>query len=107
LPLVRRLKKFSEPTQPPKAIHQVMPVISATDRRALVLPLSMNVLVEVDPSGKVVDAEPLGNTVDFGSAYAVAALSAARKWRFEPARMGEEKVPGKVILRFRFEPSSQ
>jgi hypothetical protein len=105
VPFVRRLKKFSEP-RPPKPVHQVMPVISAADRRALVLPLSLSVMVEVDPSGQVASVEPAGSG-DWGSPYAVAAVSAARHWKFDPARNGDEKVPGKVILRFRFEPTNQ
>ena len=107
VPFVRRLRKLSEPVQPPKPVHQVMPVISAADRRSLVLPLSMNVLVEVDRSGKVASVEPLASTGDWGSPFAVAAVSAARNWKFAPARMGEESVPAKVVLHFRFEPLSQ
>jgi TonB family protein len=80
-------------------------VISGADRSALQLPLSMSVLVEVDETGKVTAVEPHSGTGDWGSPYAVAAITAARKWRFEPAREGEERIPGKIILRFRFEPN--
>jgi outer membrane biosynthesis protein TonB len=30
------------------------------------------------------------------------AVYAARRWEFEPAREGERKVPGQVILHYRF-----
>jgi hypothetical protein len=35
---------------------------------------------------------------------ASAAVYAARKWIFAPAKAGEETVPGEVILHFRFAP---
>ena len=107
VPLVRRLRKFSEPVKPPYPVRQVMPTITAQDRRSLVMPLSMDVMVEVDRWGKVSAAAPMQGAAGNTSAFAAAAVSAARSWRFAPARMGEESVPGKVILHFTFQPSDQ
>jgi len=38
---------------------------------------------------------------------AAEAVYAARRWDFAPARMGNEAVPGEVILHFRFEPPAR
>ena len=107
VPLVRRLRKFSEPVKPPYPVRQVMPTITAQDRRSLAMPLDMDVMVEVDRWGKVSAVAPLPGPAGNTSAFAAAAVSAARSWRFAPARMGEESVPGKVILHFTFQPSDQ
>jgi hypothetical protein len=40
-------------------------------------------------------------------ALAVAAVYAARRWDFVPARLGEEWVSSEVILHFRFAPPAE
>ncbi|HJT86368.1 MAG TPA: TonB family protein [Bryobacteraceae bacterium] len=63
----------------------------------------IDVKVYVAESGTVEYAEVLSNSNRHPD-LAGAAVYAARKWDFLPARMGDEKVPGEVILHFRFGP---
>jgi outer membrane biosynthesis protein TonB len=35
-----------------------------------------------------------------------AAADAARLWRFEPARLGDQKVEGEALIQFRFRPTN-
>jgi outer membrane biosynthesis protein TonB len=64
----------------------------------------VNVKVRVAESGAVMLAE----VEDYGDPpnwrLAAAALDAARRWTFEPARVEDTAVPSDVILHFRFTP---
>jgi len=80
-----------------------MPVVSAADRRTLVLPLGVDIRVSVDEQGRVSSAEPIAGT-NRQTAFAKAAISASRNWKFAPAQVGDEAVPGSVILHFKFQP---
>jgi hypothetical protein len=90
IPLVRRLKKQPQTLVPPKPLKEVHPSLSARERSSLTRPVPVDVKVYITESGKV--------------DYAAAAVYAARHRDFAPARSGEEKVPGEVILHFRLEP---
>jgi TonB family protein len=100
---MRRLKRSSEAQVPPKALHQVIPAVSAADRRLLKLPLTVDIRVGVDEQGRVQSVEPLSGT-DRQTSFAKAAISASRGWKFAPAQVGDETVPGSVILHFKFQP---
>ena len=67
-------------------------------------PVAVNVKVRVAESGTVMLAE----VEDYGDPpnwrLAAAALDAARRWTFEPARVEDTAVPSDVILHFRFTP---
>lgn len=103
IPLLRRLRKEKVKLVPPTPVHRVDPVLSAQERRQLQRAIPVDVKVYVAESGKVQYAELLsgGGHRDL----AAAAVYAARKWDFTPARLGEDKVPGEVILHFRFGPA--
>ena len=105
IPFVRRFKKEPQVFEPPHATHEVRPALSIRERAELVAPVPVDVKVYVAESGKVEYAELLsgGRFRDL----AAEAVYAARRWAFSPARMGEEPVPGEVILHFRFEPAGK
>jgi TonB family protein len=103
IPLVRRLKKQRQAFVPPRPSHEYHPVLTASERRSLVRPVAMDVRVFVAENGKVSYAELLSNSGQHRD-LATAAVYAARRWDFVPARIGNERVPGEVILHFRFWP---
>lgn len=103
IPLLRRLRKGSQAYVPPAPVHQVQPVLSAREKRALVGPVPVDIRILVGESGKVHDAELLHDGWRHPD-LANLAISAARRWEFTPARMGSEKVEAEVILHFKFLP---
>jgi len=62
----------------------------------------VRIKVNVDAGGKVLFAESVsaGNAV--ADALAVSAITAVKKWQFEPARRGDQRIPGDVVLSFTF-----
>jgi hypothetical protein len=105
IPLLRRLSRTkSNGFIPAEPKHQVRPVLTAEERRELTRPVPIDVKVYVAESGKVEYAEVLPGRARMLPALAVAAVYAARRWDFVPARLGEEWVPSEVILHFRFAP---
>jgi TonB family protein len=101
IPLLKRLRKPVQPFVPPTPLHEAKPHLSARER--VTDPTLVSVRVYVDKEGKVEFAE-----VQSGARHrtdlANAAIYAARHWDFTPAHIGEERVPGEVILHFRFAP---
>jgi hypothetical protein len=105
VPLLRRLKQPREYV-PPKPIHEVRPVLSTHEQQSLTESVPLDVKVYVAESGKVEYAEPLREITQRQRPLAAAAVYAARRWTFTPARTGEQKIPGEVILHFRFKPDA-
>lgn len=103
IPLLRRLKKQPQTFVPPSPIREVRPSLTAREKRALVGPVPVDVKVYVANSGKVQFAELLSSS-DRHEDLAATAIYAARHWEFTPARLGPDKVPGEIILHFRFAP---
>jgi TonB family protein len=62
----------------------------------------IRVRVYVDRNGKVTGADPLNATNHLADGLADAAIISVKRWQFEPARRGDEKVPGEVELTFTF-----
>ena len=62
----------------------------------------VRVRVKVDATGKVVAAEPVDNSSPAAMALADSAITAIKRWQFEPARRGSNRVPGDVVLSFAF-----
>jgi TonB-like protein len=60
------------------------------------------VQVEIDEAGKVVKATAVSHDPSLAGYLEKAAVSAAMRCRFEPARMGNKAVPSTHILRFTF-----
>jgi hypothetical protein len=105
IPLLRRLRKQNETFTPPSPSHEVRPELNEADRRSLRRAVPVDVKVYVAESGKVKYAELLSDSRGDRRELASAAVYAARRWDFVPARLGDENVPGEVILHFRFAPA--
>jgi hypothetical protein len=103
LPLVRRFRK-PERTAVPVPVYRAQPTLKIPDKQTLIHPVAVDVKVFVAESGTVKNAE----VVEYGDppnwSLANAALVAARKWTFEPARVEEMPVSSEVLLHFRFTP---
>jgi TonB family protein len=101
IPLLRRLKKQPQPVVPPVPVHEVRPMITARERHALTHSFPVDIRVFVSETGKVSNVELIGNGARQPE-LARRAIAAARRWEFTPARSGPDRVPGEVILHFRF-----
>jgi hypothetical protein len=105
VPLLRRLKKEQEqvPAQP---IHEIKPSLTAADRHNLTADVPIDVRVYVTESGAVNFAELLANRpASHHRDLAEAAVFAARRWSFRPARLGNQNVSSEVLLHFVFKPA--
>jgi TonB family protein len=87
---------------PPSAIRQSAPMVSDKVRRSITGEVVVRVKVNVDAVGKVIGAEPVGGGNPVAEALADSAISAVKRWQFEPARRGGDKVPGDIVLSFTF-----
>jgi TonB-like protein len=103
IPLLRRLKKHPQAFVPPAAVHQFRPVLGPRERRDLTRTVPVDLRVFVGDTGKVKNVELMGGA-NRQSEFATLAADAARRWEFAPARLGDDKVKGEVILHFRFVP---
>jgi TonB family protein len=95
-------EETSVPITPPRAIGQFAPVLSEKVRRTIVGEAVVRVKVSVDTAGRVTSAESVTGGSPIPEALAGAAVNAVKRWQFEPARRGGEKVPGNVVLSFTF-----
>lgn len=84
---------------PGEALNQVLPEVSAKSRSTIHGTVRVVVKVFVDPSGNVTAAEPASSPSKF---FGDAALQAAKRWDFAPAKIGTQSVPSQWLLRFDF-----
>jgi TonB family protein len=92
----------SLPYTPPSAIRQSAPVVPDNVRRSINGEVVVRVRVNVDASGKVIAAEPVSPDGPVAEALATSAISAVKRWQFDPARRGGDKVAGDIVLSFTF-----
>jgi hypothetical protein len=88
----------------PQPIRQVKPAVPASALKMLSKDLVVSVQLRIDASGNVVDAAYRPPAGTFGKYFAERALTAARLWKFEPAKVGTQNVPSDTVLEFRFSP---
>jgi outer membrane biosynthesis protein TonB len=85
-------------------VDEAQPVLSVSDKQELIRPVSVDIKVFVENSGKVSNAQ----IVEYGNPpswkLANAALAASRRWTFEPVRAGDTTNADELILHFRFSP---
>jgi TonB family protein len=62
--------------------------------------IEVEVLVAIDPKGKVIKATPVDPTADVR--LATAAAKSAQFWEFEPARLNGQAIASEMTLIFRF-----
>jgi TonB family C-terminal domain len=87
---------------PPNAIRQIAPLVPESVRRSIKEDVVVRVRVNVDATGKVTGATPVETGNPVAEALAQAAVSSIKRWQFEPAHRGSDKVPGDVVLSFTF-----
>ena len=89
--------------EPAVAIVKTQPVVPSELRYLIFRQTTVQVKVTIDNIGRVTKAEaiPEGNTARFLLAFAA---TAARSWRFQPARHDHEPISSEAILRFVFKP---
>ena len=78
--------------QPPRAIYQAQPLMTAELRK--VAPATVRVVFVVDPAGRVAEAKVLSTT---DSRFDAAALEAVKKWRYEPGKRNGQPVSFRVL----------
>ena len=105
IPLLRRFGKQGASFVPPQPVRKVRPTLGANEQHSLRGRVPVIVRAHVTDTGRVDSAVLLSPpSAQVTRPFAEAALYAARRWSFTPARSGEERVPGEVILRFEFRP---
>ena len=87
-------------------VYKAQPVFPATllstpTRNTITRSLAVEVLVSIDETGAVVKAEPKSQP-GVHPLMVAAAVTAAKQWKFLPARRGDRPVPGEMLLRFNF-----
>jgi TonB family protein len=85
---------------PGKVIHQVLPDVPRTARNTIQGKVRVGVRVRVDPSGSVAGAK--FDSPGPSKYFAELALKAARRWKFDPAKVDDKNVSSEWILRFQF-----
>jgi hypothetical protein len=83
-------------------IRQVQPVVPQRIRTGLTGEDEVDVAVRIDEVGRVIRLLSVQHTGPQGGFLTGSAVNAAQRWIFEPARLGEQKVPSDMTLRFRF-----
>ena len=91
------------PITPPKPLVEVPMEVSDKLKRSVVGELIITVHVEVDAEGKVTKAALAGKITKTTQKFETVALDAVRRWRFEPARQGEQPVAGETSVQLRVE----
>jgi TonB family protein len=82
-----------------EVINQVLPEVSARSRSTIHGTVRVVVKVHVDASGTVTGAEPASSPSKF---FGDAAVQAAKRWDFAPAKIADQRVPSVWLLRFDF-----
>jgi TonB family protein len=104
IPLLRKLEKSPQAFVPPRPLHQERPPLGGLEEGESTRSLGVDVQVKVSETGTVKSAKLVSEVEAADETLATGALSAARRWKFAPASLDGENVPGEVILHFRFEP---
>ena len=101
VPLLRRIRK-NRGAVVARALHEVRPQ-PLPAQRGLRTPVFIDVRIDLNEAGKVTSAK--ADSLNRHTDFAAAAIEAALRWQFTPARIGDENVPAKAILHFQFDPT--
>ncbi len=85
---------------PGKVVHQVLPEVPRKARDTIRGKVRVGVRVRVDPSGDVSGAKL--DSPGPSRYFAQLSLKAARRWKFDPAKVDARNVSSEWILRFEF-----
>jgi TonB family protein len=85
---------------PPRAIQEIMPETTPLGRFAQIL-----VQVNIDEAGRVISAHAAGGTAVVDDELTNLAVTAAKRWRFQPATLDGKPIPAEYTIVFAFHPS--
>ncbi|HEV3329746.1 MAG TPA: hypothetical protein VG096_02120 [Bryobacteraceae bacterium] len=107
VPVLRRLSPPRAGTNkgfvPPRPLHDIQFTLPPDASSVLREKNQMDLRASVDASGRVIRVKLLSpRDVDLAKLVAYA----ANGWRFEPAALNEQRVPGEIILHFNFDTNS-
>jgi len=88
---------------PPRPLVEVPMEVSDNLKRSIVGTLIITINVEVNEKGEVTKAALAGKITKDMKKLEPAALDAVRRWQFEPAHQGDQRVPGQLAVKIRFE----
>ncbi len=88
---------------PPKLLAQARMEVPASLRKTILGDVVITVDLEIDESGQVAKAALAGKITKNAQKLESAALDAVRRSKFEPARQGDQPVPGHTTLKLQFE----
>ena len=82
-----------------------MPRIPATvPKPNIYSPITVEVQISIDKTGKVVKATPVPKK-GANPVLVLAAVDAARRWTFQPARIGDQPLASEMTIGFNFNPT--
>jgi outer membrane biosynthesis protein TonB len=87
--------------QPPVAISKPLPRYPMMMKDWLGSPKTVEVKVSIDKDGKITQAEPIAQE-GIARIFLDEAVKAARSWKFQPARLGDQPIASELVLRFVF-----
>jgi TonB family protein len=87
---------------PPRPVKTVMPDTGLIDLRTAAADTQVKIQVDVDTTGKVTQAQVIASDRNKNSELLAAALSAAKKWAFTPARLRGAPVAATHTIAFQF-----
>lgn len=90
--------------QPPKPVRQVLPNLSSLPTGLAAMGGQLEVLVNVDETGRVTAATPVQTARKMNAVLVQSALDAARLWRFTPATLHGKAVASRHSILFQFSP---
>jgi protein TonB len=91
-------RQYTEPV----ALLQVPPRLDSTIRSVLVNDVEIEVKLQIDASGSVVQAQPVHSETGLRQHMERAAVEAAMRWRFKPASIDGTAVPSVTVVKFVF-----
>lgn len=102
-PSVAKPAAPSGPITPPRALVEVAMEVADKLKQSIVGDVYITLNLDVDEKGKVTKAVLAGKITKNVQKLETAALDAVRRWQFEPARQGDQPVPGQTTVKLHFE----
>jgi hypothetical protein len=101
VPIERPTRVEPIPFIPPEPLRRTDPIVPRSLRTMVLQETIISVRVQIDEQGRVGNTELIGD----GGRYPfliTPVLSAAKQWRFKPARQGDRNVGADYVLNFKF-----
>jgi hypothetical protein len=96
-------KEMSSAYVPARPIRQALPSKTSLEPSNVHRATDITVHVKIDEHGRVIEAYPISkNNAD--STLTMQAISAAKQWIFEPAKLHDKEIASDHTIVFRFRP---